>query len=297
MAIHQLTPPSEGSPTDSNIRKRVGKACDRCRLKKSKCDGGSPCSRCKADNAICVFGERKKSHDKVYPKGYVELLEQQQAQLVSGLQELYKRTKNGEGWAGGPLKDTELGHPLTHDILDRLGSLQQGRQGGPEAFEEDTSLLQQRLFENGATPMFRHQSGSSDSEHGGLTQYESPSSTSMFTNPFEYNRAPPTPTSSPYPQSLATHANYRPSPSYGNPTTAPASMNPAHLQRPNWPTSNYCMDDNLDYLQRLQTAANFELGIAHLGRQSLPTANGGPCLVPDLNDDDEFKSFLDQTTV
>jgi hypothetical protein len=34
-----------------------------------QCDGASPCSRCKADNAICVFGERKKSHDKVYPKG------------------------------------------------------------------------------------------------------------------------------------------------------------------------------------------------------------------------------------
>jgi hypothetical protein len=34
-----------------------------------QCDGANPCSRCKQDNAICVFGERKKSHDKVYPKG------------------------------------------------------------------------------------------------------------------------------------------------------------------------------------------------------------------------------------
>lgn len=86
MAARQSTPASEHSHSDSNVRKRVCKACDRCRLKKSKvcapvathfprsltrdqCDGSSPCSRCRADNAICVFGERKKAHDKVYPKG------------------------------------------------------------------------------------------------------------------------------------------------------------------------------------------------------------------------------------
>lgn len=73
MGNRTMTPPEEpSSPTDSSIRKRVGKACDRCRLKKSKCDGSSPCSRCRADNAICVFGERKKSQDKVYPKGSVQ---------------------------------------------------------------------------------------------------------------------------------------------------------------------------------------------------------------------------------
>lgn len=51
--------PQRAASSDSNsdaIRKRVCKACDRCRLKKSKCDGATPCSRCTADNAICVFG-------------------------------------------------------------------------------------------------------------------------------------------------------------------------------------------------------------------------------------------------
>lgn len=69
-----MSPEEPSSPGDSSVRKRVCKACDRCRLKKSKCDGSTPCSRCKADNAICVFGERKKSQDKVYPKGYVALI-------------------------------------------------------------------------------------------------------------------------------------------------------------------------------------------------------------------------------
>lgn len=36
MAARQSTPTSEHSHSDSNVRKRVCKACDRCRLKKSK---------------------------------------------------------------------------------------------------------------------------------------------------------------------------------------------------------------------------------------------------------------------
>ncbi|KAL2836787.1 hypothetical protein BJY01DRAFT_221598 [Aspergillus pseudoustus] len=69
MTARQSTPSSENSHSDNGVRKRVCKACDRCRLKKSKCDGAKPCGRCRADNTLCVFGERKKAHDKVYPKG------------------------------------------------------------------------------------------------------------------------------------------------------------------------------------------------------------------------------------
>ncbi|KIW75101.1 hypothetical protein Z517_11872 [Fonsecaea pedrosoi CBS 271.37] len=153
-----MTPPLEpSSPMDGGIRKRVCKACDRCRLKKSKCDGASPCSRCKADNAICVFGERKKSHDKVYPKGYVEMLESQQAQLVAGLQELYKRMQNGQGWTGAPLKESANGVPLTHDILERLGALKQDGHSS-DVFEEDLTVLQQKLIADGAGFMQRQPS-------------------------------------------------------------------------------------------------------------------------------------------
>lgn len=45
----------------------------------------------------------------------VEMLENQQAQLVTGFQELYKRTQRGQGWIGRPLKETSRGR-LSHTI-------------------------------------------------------------------------------------------------------------------------------------------------------------------------------------
>ncbi|KAJ5197406.1 hypothetical protein N7449_007885 [Penicillium cf. viridicatum] len=125
------------------VRKRVCKACDRCRLKKSKCDGATPCSRCRADNSICIFGKRKKTHEKVYPKGYVEKLEQQQVWLVHGLQALYHCITKGEGWPGDPLNIEPNGYPLTHDLLTRLGILDHFL---GERFEENPEILQNGLW-------------------------------------------------------------------------------------------------------------------------------------------------------
>ena len=100
-------------------RKRVGQACDRCRLKKNKCEGISQCSRCKTDNAICTFGcvtlcifnlskadmtrGHKRPPIKVYPKGYAEKLERQQTQLVTAMQELYNRLVVSGAWEGAIL--------------------------------------------------------------------------------------------------------------------------------------------------------------------------------------------------
>lgn len=165
--INKMTPSRTASQdsTADGIRKRVCKACDRCRLKKSKCDGSNPCTRCKTDNAICVFGERKKSHDKVYPKGYVEMLEQQQGQLVSGLVELYERLVKADAW-NGPLVEEHDGKPYTHHILAALDLLET-RDGTAVEFEEDTEKLQAKLIAEGAGMAGhpRRSSISSDSEH------------------------------------------------------------------------------------------------------------------------------------
>lgn len=77
---------------------------------------------------------------------YVEILERQQAQLVAGLQEMYRRMQNGHGWIGAPL-DEAAGHPLTHDILESLGVLRKAGNGIPETVED--GMMGHQLFGEG----------------------------------------------------------------------------------------------------------------------------------------------------
>ena len=134
------------------------------------------------------------------------MLEQQQTQLVAGLRELYRRMQSGEGWPGHPLHDGPGGHPLTHDILDRLDLLHMKGENGQhyEGFEEDCSVLQRRLVEGGAPYLQRRGSVSSNSDHGHqstASSYNSPAVPNLtFKDPFSRNVAPPTPpmTDSPF---------------------------------------------------------------------------------------------------
>ncbi|TKA50865.1 hypothetical protein B0A55_13423, partial [Friedmanniomyces simplex] len=202
------------------IRKRVCKACDRCRLKKN--------------NAICVFGERKKSHDKVYPKGYVEMLEQQQSQLVSALQETYRRLNAAHAWTGPALSEAS-GHPLTHDILCALNLLETRGDGSGEleAFEEDCQKLQSRLLADGAGYIHRRGSISSDSDH---SQHNPPRSTTHgtpalsrhgFRDSFDFNSAASSPVpQSPTPRHRQTHPTAQRSPLQ----TSPLSHDPQFYQ-------------------------------------------------------------------
>ncbi|KAK9450903.1 uncharacterized protein V1518DRAFT_161694 [Limtongia smithiae] len=94
-AVHHSYPSSNDGP-EYGTRKRVGKACDSCRIKKSKCDGRKPCSRCIMDDKICTFTERKKSREKLYSSRYVELLENRIEILQNAVTELVRRVSRGE---------------------------------------------------------------------------------------------------------------------------------------------------------------------------------------------------------
>jgi hypothetical protein len=115
---------------------------------------------------LTIYSERKRSQDKIYPKGYAEMLEQQQSQLVSGLKEMYHRLQKVSAWEG-PSLDESSGQPLTHDILSALNLLRSKHDdsGEMEVFEENCDKLQSMMVSEGANLVHRRGSISSDSDH------------------------------------------------------------------------------------------------------------------------------------
>lgn len=221
------------------------------------------------------------------------MLEQQQAQLVAGLQEMYKRMLEGQGWIGCPLSDPGSGQPLTHDILDRLGLLKHDRKSDSDTFEEDFSVLQKRLYESGAPPMLRNKSFSSISEQGQLSPVDSAIAQPLVLNEiFRKNQAPPTPPeNSPFPTASTTRSSFLPTsppmrPSDGNTSDVQARTDIPQAEDDVWSGSNF-LDDGMNFLHKYQSSASYspvdnidsDLGAA-------------PSMTFDWRDDEEFKAFF-----
>lgn len=103
--------------------KRVWKACERCRMKKTKCDGEFPCKRCKDDGLVCTAGIRKKTEYKQLPKGYAEVLEHTQFALVATVHKLYAMVRNQQQWDLGEPELNDRGQPVIHNIASKLGCI------------------------------------------------------------------------------------------------------------------------------------------------------------------------------
>ncbi len=93
------------------------------------------------------------------------MLEQQQTQLVAGLRELYRRLQQHEPWPGPALLAESGGHPLTHDILHRLGLVHTPLDDSVESvhgpFEDDFLTMQRQLVDRGAPLQKRSASSTS----------------------------------------------------------------------------------------------------------------------------------------
>ena len=57
-------PTMKKAPT---VKVRTSHACDRCRVMRTKCSGGDRCTKCLKDNAICIYGDRKRERNKKCP--------------------------------------------------------------------------------------------------------------------------------------------------------------------------------------------------------------------------------------
>ncbi|KAH0368859.1 hypothetical protein KCU65_g3654, partial [Aureobasidium melanogenum] len=107
-------PPAKQTETqnlEDISKQRASKACDRCRVKKARCSGGYPCSRCKSSDALSIFGYPKKSKRKEFPEHYVRTLEMQQFKLVAGLQTMYFMLLAANSWPGTQLPESK-GNPF-----------------------------------------------------------------------------------------------------------------------------------------------------------------------------------------
>jgi hypothetical protein len=184
------------------------------------------------------------------------MLEQQQTQLVAGLRELYSRLQKGESWPGQPLRESSGGHPLTHDILERLDLLHSSGEnsGNYEGFEEDCNRMQQKLLERGAAFAHRRGSVSSESDHGHVSTPTSFNGTSTsrsfaFESPFARNNAPPTPPmNSPFPRQSQMVLPVKMEPTMVSPTfMSSAALDPSALSRTAWVNDSMMMDEPLDF--------------------------------------------------
>ena len=229
------------------------------------------------------------------------MLEQNHAQLVNGIQELYHRAINGQAWVGPPLNTLANGHPHIHDILDSLGALKRDSRSGSAMFEEDLEILQQKLIASGAGFMQQHDSPDSDSDQtqGPMSGVEPAPVGPFFPEPFAASSGLPTPPMHTPPARLSLQipreAQFRPESSYSPPShgeKVQTSMNPAVLHRQSWPQP-VLQEDPMDFL-RFDVPSYDNVKQMQFTQIPIDMRAMSPLAVPDWNEDD-FNAYLNQS--
>ena len=74
-------------------------------------------------------------------------------QLTEGLQYMYLRSRSGQGWEGSPVKSDSKGRPLVHEILERIGVVdQQMDSANGMTKEEQGSVSNESMDQDPPTP-------------------------------------------------------------------------------------------------------------------------------------------------
>ena len=196
---------------------------------------------------------------------FVEMLEEQRDQLVVGLRELYNRLQSGHGWPGEPLRKPQGGHPLTHDILERLDLLHPTSDSSSSHgdIEEDCNRMQQKLLEKGAPYTPRQGSVSSNSDHGissSSTYGGAPTTNSFpFSDLLVCNDASQT---SPMNSRVPTQSQIQPLVKQEAPLASPTFIDtdvvdPSALQRTAWTGDWTMMDEPVDFSMPMYNLDSF----------------------------------------
>ncbi|KIW17328.1 hypothetical protein PV08_04520 [Exophiala spinifera] len=106
-------PPKAESSEQSRARVRIGRACDRCKIKKSKCDGNVPCAGCVASDSTCEYSARRRREARDWYWGMHDVMDE-------ALQRLYWACREGRGFPG-VIPDESSGRVSTDAILRGLG--------------------------------------------------------------------------------------------------------------------------------------------------------------------------------
>lgn len=190
------------------------------------------------------------------------MLEQQQGQLVTGLQEMYHRMLAVQQWQG-PVLSEATGQPLTHDILSALGLLEKKGDGSDEmlAFEEDCEKLQSRLLADGAVLTTRKGSLDSDSDRELHAHDSSPSTPAVSKSPlfpdnFSFGVSAPPVIPSPAPRQRKSYPPAVQSPLHQN---LPMNNNDPQLYQAEWALASQTLG-NLDSLAKGNMATKTPYG-------------------------------------
>ncbi|SCO92537.1 related to zinc cluster transcription factor [Fusarium oxysporum] len=120
--IHHYNQVTHSAGMDGQ-HKRTRKACERCRMRKTKCDGNFPCKRCKDDGLICTATVKKKARYKKPPPAYAEALENTQLVLIATVHKLYSMVRNNEPWRVDEPELNDQGQPVVHSIAQKLNCI------------------------------------------------------------------------------------------------------------------------------------------------------------------------------
>jgi len=117
-----IVPPSPTLSTGTKKEnKRVSSACQRCKQKKTKCDGQIPCERCVNDDVVCEAGKSRTSALKHVTPQYAEMLETNLHASNEAIKKLYEIIEEAGIWNLGQPQLKPSGAPSVHGIASKLG--------------------------------------------------------------------------------------------------------------------------------------------------------------------------------